>query len=79
MSAVLSCVAWTRKLLPFNARRAVIYKHLKLLGKFGRGDKARARKFINGVLRLDGVFLVHIIGDCAGTVPFCFRGINASE
>lgn len=56
------------KLIIARNRQKFVCKFLRLMENMSRGDRKLAHKFIDGVLRYDGVFVMHLLADRAGEI-----------
>lgn len=72
VASAFSILVWLKRLLFLRTRRAFIGKFLKYMETFatsaGGNDKRLWQCFVEGFLRCDGVFVIHILSDKAGDV-----------
>uniref|UniRef100_A0A1I8HT04 Innexin n=1 Tax=Macrostomum lignano TaxID=282301 RepID=A0A1I8HT04_9PLAT len=62
-----SCLSWAVSSILPSSRRALLKKYLRAGGVPPQaGDRSTARRFLRHFLRHDGVFLLRMIGRCAG-------------
>uniref|UniRef100_A0A1I8IP25 Innexin n=1 Tax=Macrostomum lignano TaxID=282301 RepID=A0A1I8IP25_9PLAT len=62
-----SCLSWAASSILPSSRRALLKKYLRAGGVPPQaGDRSTARRFLRHFLRHDGVFLLRMIGRCAG-------------
>ena len=68
---VVSVFVWLKRLIFQRARRRFIGKFLKYLDGYGAShdsDKRVWHAFVDKFLRVDGVYVVHLVGDKAGEI-----------
>lgn len=80
---VISIISWVLKLVISRNRQKFIGKFLRLMENMSRGDKKLAHRFVDGVLRYDGVFTIHLLADRAGEIVagevVCFMWLSFKE
>ena len=68
---VVSVFVWLKRLIFQRARRRFIGKFLRYLDGYGAShdsDKRVWHAFVDKFLRVDGVYVVHLVGDKAGEI-----------
>jgi len=67
LMTIYSLFAWMLRMLFARQRRKFICRYLKLMQQMSRSDMKMAHKFVENVLRPDGVFVIRMIAEKAGT------------
>lgn len=61
-----SLIQWTIKLTFSNRRHSFICKYISLTGMMTRGDRNLSKKFVESILRNDGILIISMISQRAG-------------